>query len=440
MDKKLNDILKTQQVIVKNQATILETVLDVSKQISNNHQEVMRELSTLSKQINFVAIQIKDLKESQCQDCLYLSKQFKIDYKTKRYPSYKQLDSLVTNFRTTKLSNCMNFLSSYTIGSNGKSVNSFYYMQTYDTTPDNERLIKHNIRMFKIASELCFNGDSSITPEQKMLSLYFPASNFQELNNKLMRGDLTSKSSYLPRDPEVMQNIVSPEACQTLAEVMCDLHYLFNVTDSDNKLIPLSAIQPGYTYRTTGYSFLQEALKMVNLTIAQQSLLSGDILLETISRRIDAGKIQGEFLPLLSELLNGNNQLTQNFITYSIKRKALKKGSISQYKLAYELGDSTVMKHLLALPFDPTFIPKDTKYEGRPLVKGWYMRVDKSLHKLPEPNLEVEAVLSYDPILTTLLTLRQDILNEMASYETYMDADDITRQSINYGLLRQLKM
>ena len=176
-----------------------------------------------------------------------------------------------------------------------------------------------------------------------------------------------------------------------------------------------------------GPYLLQHVLDLVDIAIAQQSLLAGDILLADLET---AWRSNTSNWPPIAAALADQPLLRQNLLTYIVRRAVIANSSLEAYAAVYPgdggaAGPMAAMKAVLGAGFELGWVAPPA---GQPVAPdpvalasstGWQLAIPGGGPKvpLPAPDAVINGQLLQNSQLETLLALRMKIAEELAGYE-----------------------
>lgn len=287
-----------EQVFKLQQATY-QAVVQLSEQVWLQHREVMTELKYIHEDVLRIAATL-DANEKKhyafCDDILFDDERvLRIDVKSGKFPEYNHLKQLVENEFAPKYLDAREVLLEVRTG-DGSFLPKFD-MSISETPGNPVKLLRDNV--YAPLVELVITNGMSL--EQKggvFLNLMTPA-----IKLSFMRSKVTASADLKP-DPKVVRDLhakglrglfelmsgnklLHAETVLMHSEYLCNFHWLMQVAPgNDAKVLERSDILSGKNLGRSGRIALREAIALLNITIAQQALLSGDVALPLIYQDI----------------------------------------------------------------------------------------------------------------------------------------------------------
>jgi hypothetical protein len=247
------------------------------------------------------------------------------------------------------------------------------------------------------------------------------------------------ESIYYPTTPNLFNNIIAPEASERHGYVVRNIGFLQSLTDANRNLISWEKFTKNNPpkHRNAKYE-IENAIRLNNVAIAQQSILAGEILLPIIFNEVynyQSGSGDTTKFKVCESLLIQNGLLATNFTNYFVGTHLQKAGQTElQYGYAYNSKDSLTMSKVIKSVFPFTYIKSgDARLNSRQLKEGWYIVIGKSLYQLPDPTQINKTPLIQSQYLSGLLYNREKLLQQLFSYNAY---ETKTSQNLNYLIMK----
>jgi hypothetical protein len=194
-----------------------------------------------------------------------------------------------------------------------------------------------------------------------------------------------------------------------------------------------------------GLLLLGQALKWVDLAIAQESLISGDGILPLLyadlssnsGSNTDCSQPSNEGLSIC--LLQTNPLLAQNFVLYGIRQDIKTSGSITAaYALALSMpADPTMLKAVTKMPWNFNWSEQDVHQNGTLVTpKGWSVKLGTRFIALPTADQFMADSMSHRPEMQKLLQTKEKLLDAISDFEVQNQLPDGERAVFGKLLLR----
>ncbi len=448
LDEKMNQLIKGQEQMLNAQVETYNAIVNLSRQVADEHDEVMKKLDELQDDVLYNRGLILENVINQCDACKMAINQLRINNFAGQLTTPQYLRVFLANYGgpNSKFSNCKEFLNMYVISQDLSKINKYYYMESYIPAGDNnaKRSYKNIIAANKSMTQAVkYSGNvlKLTTTKQKIFSLLFPATSVKELQYKINTDSIwIAEDKQYDLNTDLMNNLIAPEACKVLDSVLINMHFVLSMMDNSDRVITTDDLaKPEYIVRTLGYDYLKIALRLTNLGIAQQNLLSGDFMLHDFYSLYSVSKLSvtdSARIQSVNAVFNHNSILTQNFLKYSISTFLKDKSfTISQYQWAYDLHDSSLMRQVVKLHVPFVYLDS-ARAASVAKQKGWYAHIDNAYHPLPTPEETRGGELTYTTPIYELMALRNKLIREIESYDIYKLSNDSQRISISYTIAK----
>jgi hypothetical protein len=234
-------------------------------------------------------------------------------------------------------------------------------------------------------------------------------------------------------------NVLKPELVLRHDSIVRNIGFLMSLTDKNKDLISWEDFTgKKSTEHRNPIRYIEYALQLTNVAIAQQSIFAGEILLPIIFNEVynyQSGSGDTTKFKVCESLLIQNGLLATNFTNYFIGTylKTTRQSEL-QYGYAYNSKDSLTMSNVIKNVFPITYVKSgDTRLNSRQLKEGWYIVIDKSLYQLPDPTQIDKTPLIQSQYLSGLLYNREKLLQQLFSYNAY---ETKTSQNLNYLIMK----
>ncbi|WP_316814755.1 hypothetical protein [Pedobacter nyackensis] len=440
---KIDTLFRAQQSIYEFQKQNFNTLINISDKIDKQYNQAIQQLATIESALYKNEALITSDWESKCQPCLETMKRLKMDIDKGILPDKETLESEYANLKMTTLSACESYLEKFVFDIDKPNDNPDYNLTPFINDVDISTSYNKLDTINRISFGLLFGYRDSVAnlknPETLFYSLFFPSTSIKELNKKLQADSIIFKSTYYPSIPSLFMTIIKPEVSIRHGNIVRNIGFLQNLTDGDRNLISweqFSSETPP-KHRNSKY-LLENAIRLNNVAIAQQVILSGDILLpilfeETYKNAI--GKGDTAKTAACVSLLKRNEMLAENFTNYAIGASLRKtQTSLMQYAYVFNLNDSTSMAKVLKSMFPVAYIKtKDPRLAINKQKEGWYMTIGKALYPLPAPAAVDQVSILQSKYLPGLLDNREKLLLQIVGFSAY---DKKNIENMNYLIMK----
>lgn len=444
IESKLNILIEGQQTIIENQQRTFDFLIQLANNINIQHIEVMNEFKTVENAIYVNRELIMQDWENKCQSCLeIIQKRLQLDIDNDLLPSYNLLKKEYTNVKSIILPECEKYTGTYrfTIGGAKKVNPHFYLSSTITGIKDANKiddLIDLNTQSFNLLfSSIEFNK-SDVEKKKLLTSLFFPSSSIKELENKFNCDSLQIEDNNYKTDITFFPTLLSAQAVSRHGYVIRNIGFLVGLTDGNGNLINWDMFSNKDLALRDYQLYTNEAVQLNNISIAQQALLSGDILLPILYKNLEVNKSDTLLYNLSKDLLSKNSTLAANFVNYYFyKRTNDSTLNQSQYSYIYNSKDSTLFSNTILSVFPVEYIDSlDMRINTYNIKEGWYMIISKLPYRIPEPNSINNILLVQTESLPTLIENRNKLYRQLKSYNIYrgLSTDQVT--DLNYLILK----
>jgi hypothetical protein len=476
MDRKLDSLLAGQERIFRAQEETYKALVEVSKQIQTNHEMVMLELRRIHGEVLINRQLILSQVNSAYQDCrvhVFALRRDEngnqvevrvIDTGKGIYPSLLEISELRRD-NPGAFGRCSQRLR--LIRDGNSEFNATFFLNSHKTEGGANQIDNYLENVYAKAlgilrKDLPFdlsdgNETKRITAPLKseISSLLSPMEDVDSLNRKLMAGlpDVTQARFVLPLE-RFMANPLSSEAVSVHAEHVLDIHFYYPMLKGDDFIVSTrDELLKAATISRAGESLLTETLNLVDIAIAQETLVSGDYMLPVLKEILKTpdgapGNNRQAISAEAITLLNNDSVLAQNFILYCVTQGLRdRRSNILTYAAGLaSLGNPSILNSVTGVPSgvferNTTEEKRDLDGDGEEEVTkpvGWYVRLGDKSYLLPSAKAVQEGKFSYTPELIRLLQLRSRLTDELSAYSAFDGISIATRQRFNKLLLNSL--
>lgn len=422
MDAKLDSLLVRQQRIMKNQAKIFEAIVSVSEQIQANQEQLIGSLNDIQRTIldgTSILVNYNRLGISTCEDLLYnYSSQGEriIDIETGLIPSYSFLKTNEGYFRDPFLSCKEATVKFY---SDGDFNGSYFWLKSYITTRNSGKVTAYidsvHLPIYDLMRHSDFFPPSLRSVNNSILShqLSIPSATVENLNHKIenpiTNDEFRYNSSAFKDFGELMHEKLHVDAVTQYVEMLIDIHVYEVLFNNDGELIDYETLLQGnQNSPVSALTKLQKARHLIDVAIAQQNLLAGEILLPVIDNLMASDSVE---LNKEAGLAFQNNEiLRKNYLMFKMRNQVQINGNYLSYQEAYHSSNVYKIKSITDETWD--FFRKADK---------WYVRLFSNDVEIPTADMLYEGRLMHYPDLYRLLDVRAQLINEINTYSVLND-------------------
>lgn len=475
INAKLDVVIQKLDVVLENQARMYELQKETYKQLLMLRDTVLKEFDQLNEKVDVMSSRLNFLIARKFLDqlgaCRDICDRLNLSVDANRL-NVQTLNDVWASISSSKFKKVEELFNDHTFLLPDKKIRPLYLNSVFEDVTDISESEKIELRsLSKFYQDLLKKANLSANSffnkndrENLSLSLLTPSFNYQELNYKLNQPKISRSDNQKELTINHIAEYISPEICKAVAEMILRSHLIVAVTDRNSDLIKIDEgfIDHSLLRSRTAAEYLSNALMIVNAAIAEQNLLGGDLLLETMRQEYKSFMKATKDSQQL-KLYKFNNSLVNhpaaglfysNFIRYYITKEieesksptSVKPFSFASYKFAYDSMDSTLMnKGTVAFPFHIVYVDNEKQVALRQknivLEQGWFANVEGKYHPMPAP-IEFEASegfkLNQSRYLNSLLFFRDKLINKIESYEfiNRMTQQE-EKEAVNYALIMQ---
>jgi hypothetical protein len=480
--QKETSLIQGEKTIIQNQQHEMDALSTLSKQLQISHQAEMDELQRIDVDVLYNRKQITDAATKNYFDCQaivdgpnggasYTSKY--IDTAHQLYPSEQ---TFITLYNSSKLhfTNCLAFLQGFR-SEDGRFDPVLFNLESYK--PKDPNGVENFISLvytpaFSLLSDKRIHANSTDTNNTRMSSLFVPVTTVDGFLAK--QGHILQPYSfqYQVSASDYLTVPFSVEQILETARIVEDAHFYFMLVDANDNIRPWHELVSAADVRTTGYLYvLPDTLELLDIGIAQQQLISGDSLLPVIdevlskwnesfsdaqllgcttslanmpeacntkysmfSRQLlSEGIVEADRSAIYNRatsLLDADSILAHNFLLYKLRQQLASTGtSIVSYSLALGLGKSDVLKS--CIDADWQFV--------RSADGNWSVQFGSKPIPLPSASEVASGNFLQRAEIQQLLTERERITDELATYNSINIANANTRKTVNTLLMMSIQ-
>jgi len=335
----LNALGEGQQRIMENQQRLFDALLALSDQVQQHHLTMITRLRDIEEHIVInrgvmVAVLLREV--LNCRPAVILLTQNGTGYVNGKFLNYDLLKINYDQGNGSFIGNCLFGLQQIII--NPGIEDTSFKLSTHEGLEDLDfidpyiKLYYNKFRNFIISQ----SDTQNFSLKNSIASLLHPVSTTSALDEKwtyLKNQDsplskhmttLLNRGDVLPED--LLKDPFSVDAVIQFIDWLLTFHNyfeLFKELDSGGEIFTLLELNQVGDPRITGLFLLQNALTRVEISLAQQNLLNGDLLLGEMHRIFKEGNKESDDYKAVIELLKISRHLTNNFLVYSFRKGIL---------------------------------------------------------------------------------------------------------------------
>jgi hypothetical protein len=443
IEGKIDQLLAGQQKMLELQMTTYNTLIQISDKIDSQHNEIMKELTVIENALYENRQLIMNDWEGKCQACLEIQRRLHMNIDEGILPQSDILESEWVSLKGGEVEDCEAYIRKYLLKIGEDGINPDFYL----TSSLSSAYSKSSIDVIENINNASFNLLKSckeqignIKNQNSLLySLYFPSTTITELNSKINADTIILQSKYYPPISNLFLKSIKPEAIVRHDNIVRNIGFIMGLTDINKDLITWEQFtKPNPPKHRNAKAYIEYALQLTNVSIAQQAILAGDILLPIIfneSYNYHSGTGDTLKFKACETLLKMNELLAYNFSNYFIGAY-LKQSSQteSQYSFAYISKDSLTMSKVVKSAFPIAYIKKgDTRLTKSKSEEGWYLTIDTTIYSITNPTQIDKTPLVQSQYLSGLLKNREKLLEQVFSISAY---DNKLAENLNYLIMK----
>lgn len=446
----LRDLKQGQQYILENQQKTYDALITINKQINDNQKTILDELDHLQNHITYNRQLILDWVKNgwlKCNEMVYQgSGRFRkeiINTQKNIIPSFKEIDKLCrTEWNANNnIDICFDLVSRISDDEGVFNVSLFDVRNGQLDTDSTNKIDFYINNVFIAATQILGEGkDFENSESQRYSSLFTPMTTVKSLDLKLISmktnnidiSNMYTKASFIPN----FKIYLWYEAVEKYTNYILNIYYYRTVIDRQ-KQRPHSKEDLKEALPLAGYKDLQKCLNLVEFSIAQQNLLAGDVLLPLLYSKVTkTDSINSISNARYLKMLNNNQILATNFLMYSINQEIKERSSYLSYAASFdsELPDMLQMNfnHIWNLYFTKEESTETLDEKVITIPKGWSVKLGNYYYSLPTPKDLQEGSLVYNIELQKLLSLKQNLIEELQTFEVYNDLSQNEKDTLMY--------
>jgi hypothetical protein len=427
-----NQMTRQIQQVVQNQKMIVERIYDLDETIKSNYINVMYKLdniyySTLTNREILSYIVTKD-----SSSCFNFSSQM-----IKRGP-YNNFDDFEYWFyeNSSYLRRCVKGLATaFSYERNNGPVSQMFRYSWHINRSDRGETDQFFHEVYGNTINFIFENMSKLKIQDIDLlkSAFLPLSNLADLKSKKDSLD----TARIPRDffgfrttfhkRDLLTGLLHPREVYNQVEHLLDVQGYLELIDFGSEDLNLKSYEQlvGGRVSSRPRDYLEFALKIIDTSIAQLNILSGDLGVLMMDKVFDQRFKKGnkedlgnrEFKKAL-DVLYYNRLFANNFLTYRLKKELKVKGyNFLSLSLALSQGDAQLLREITSSPWK--FVKGDDgkwKVQLYRLEKGKTKAVFFTLD-LPTPQMIESQKIQYKSDLMMLKKLRLRVQKAIINFD-----------------------
>lgn len=459
---------KGQQVIIENQARIMDAIVAVSKRIEEQHDATMSKLDGMHMDILINrAMILAGLKQNltKCgiftgaMDQKNLRGRAAYGYVNGRFQNYAGLYAHYFQHRA-EFSACMEILPAIFQGPTSSTnpepnFDVLFRLPTYVDSDNSQKLQAYIDKVHKPTFNYLqrrYQNNTIPELEEVIASLFAPLNSFRYLEAKVNgRMKLRELGGNLPQGfpskatpLSLLEMPLSAGAIIEYVNHLIRMHYYFELLNGSsnfeifqnpNELIDRKIVSE------RGGQLLSNSLRLIDTAIAQQALVAGESLLPGLEKTLWAGPQSADYAEIL-KLLQTNRHLAHNLVRYMFAHDVGKKGGTqTAYEMAYNSTYDVALKELTLFPWEFHF--EEMEKAPQSIPAGWSVKIainEKESIFVPVPDTEAirKTDIIYAQDMKMLVDLREKVINELLSYTLSQRMPEETRKTFRKMFLENV--
>lgn len=440
IDKKIDDVLQNQRKLFEGQIQILKSLQSISNQINELHGLEMEAISDLKTATLYNRLSNVRLHSRDFEDLKSISVPFEKEKAKGKINSYADLQLFFTrgtNFRKNSeiLESFLNVYTDY--------FDEFILLKNYEYQGENEDLINDISVLNK--------GYRSIINYIEYYGLISDLGDYSEIATSDLyildkKEDIKKSAPYVDNKSWrlLRSGLVSTHKLAEIFNVLEQIHIFFPLVTSTPIGDRLHSLKDLFNNNqlpsTEGKKYFEHFLELVNYTIIQENLLSGDFLLPHFYEVLfGESKLleEVEQYQAIIGVLNSNRLLKFNFSNYFVKRqlekirlvpRGNKKDEVQFDFFEYALYLNDTSSNATSNQANPTNLRYCFDEELRPSIiyhgnehKRWKLdlyRDDRDAYlELPTSEEFSDGIIRYRREMYELMDLKSKIIDQISDYE-----------------------
>lgn len=420
----LRELHKGQEAIINNQKIILESINEVGKLVEKSHNILMDKLEEIHYDVRLNKELILEGLEEEIKVCAAF-----LESKTdKIYKINNSYQDIINHFNDwqSEFNNCRDgIIKKFARADEFNKI----FMLKFRPDEENKANVANYIKTVYEPAQSLLNYNSLLdkTYSEVVSSLFLPTNTMLGLNNKLNQ-KLEFSQDPFPKNVNLTNIIKEPVASvivNNYIENFIEIQKYYEFMKTEKELLSEEELfSNNRALNRKGLYYLEKfILPLVEVAIAQQALLSGDVLLpimeKAFAEKLDKNN-EEPFNACIAALKN-NKLLARNFMVFYIKNQIQKNPFYNEFSYHFALNakNNEFLKRIIRVPLEFNFAEDEKKNDKGHIVipKGWSLKIDNDAF-IPLPSaLDIaEAKFIYSDEMNKLITLKSKIMDEIVSY------------------------
>ena len=482
VNQKLDKLFENQQRVVNNQREIYALMVGIGNNIQGKHEDLASRIYSLNTDVLVNRRLIRERVEEKIRICGGMRRDYADDdsiyqkvhdnleghLKYGFFPDYQGIGRISQSSDMSR-NGCYGQLSGIFPGDDG-SPHSYFQLETYKETPsdavpaddsrhaDAEKIGNFLSLVYNPSLQLTVNyyGNRGLSEKQILSVVSLPVTGLRALDRKHDRAKNIPSYTYPSYPFEALQNYLSPNAVLRAVWILLDIYPLYHFVDSSGSLLSVDELRDRFStdspYNTPGEKWLEEAKNIVEVAIAQQALLAGDMLLPVIYENLHrvSSTREKKQIESIRILLRKNRLLARNFMLYLVHRQLNKKLSIEarrleldaelkeEYRLALAENDEHTLRWILDESVRYSELIRHAFEQDGSRVEKWALKWGDGFYlPLPEADDLMTGGLLQTAEMPKLIELRSYIIEEIVGRRLVSNEDGLLDDS-EYQLFNEL--
>lgn len=443
----INDLKRGINSIMESQQKIFISISNLAEQVRNNHLQNMEAFAVLRARLSAIQNLVNESSSLPLDKCtIFVNSKKKFKCAHGIFASYDELRKHFED-RADTFYSCVRDGLELVLSSRSSLFDARLLLQSYTSfhsrgaSQSDDEVSEYLLKIYKPTVDLMNLVTEPEDVDSILNSLFLPMNRWKnillkpqlELQYVQKSEGLQAWPSLRNRPLEAFRLLIAPQKLQEIALMVNEVVPYFPLLADFSNRPHLRSLQDLKTTANNNLVREQEALEMLqkvlgllDIAMAQQSLLSGDILIPYLSPRFiealhrlqDPAPLDTSHLLILKTMkpvLENNPLFSRNFMTYYLSQE-LKKMSAPRstaYSLAYAQEDPTHLKTYLDLP-----IRKIERIGGEWMVHLGSEKFEVAV-ALPKPkDLEdTHWEFQRSPEIEPLLRAREIIVDQILNFD-----------------------
>jgi hypothetical protein len=435
ISEKLDFLIEGQQRLMQGQHLIANAVKYLSEDVARNHVEVLSALGRLEEEVFYLAsliLQAVDEEYSAAERFLYhpVHNHRVLDTSIGRYPSEDELAALFATYGTRTFKKAGDRLRDGVWDSINNRFHRWFLLRSRtsgeDGNADPMRAQAFIKDVYTPTYRLLVGSTAKETRSAHLSALLAPVQTVAAVRQKRRSlKDVWDARLYENTFEDLLGEPLAPVAVALHAELLLHFHVLYQLhNDQARRAYTIDELAESAPVVQHGYVALRRSLRLLDIAIAQQAMLGGDILLDVVASAVDAVKVTepppeatARFQAVL-DLMAVNPMFAQNVLRYALAEDIERTSSYTAYEVALGTSDVASLRLTFGAPWPVRYNAVEVRKEGGPSEPvGWVMAVGNGVIPLPTVAELSSGLLLFPAAVERLSELRSRVIDEIADYE-----------------------